>query len=61
MSLVFSRGMNIHCSTYGSLPKMVLDICDSFSVEKPKEFHNQIASMIYEKISNTIDAMMLAK
>lgn len=61
VSFVFSQGMNIYCSVYGSLPKMVLDICDSFSVERPKEFHNQIASMIYEKIPNTIDAMMLAK
>lgn len=58
---VFSRGMNIYCNVYGSLPKMVLDICDSFSIKKPKGFHNQIASTIYEKIPNTIDAMMLAK
>lgn len=61
VSFVFGQGMNIYCNIYGSLPKMVLDICDSFSVEKPKEFHNQIASMIYEKIPNTINAMALAK
>lgn len=61
VSCIPNQDMNIYCNVYGSLPKMVLDICDSFSIEKPKDLHNQIASMIYKKIPNAINAMMLSK
>ena len=61
ISLLPNRRMQIHCNVYASLPKMVRDICDSFTIKKPDDFDFKVTQYIEKKIPNTIDAMMLAK
>lgn len=61
VALFCSKGMQIPCNVYGSLPKMILDICSLFSIDKQDGLHNVISKKVYELIPNTINAMMLSK
>ncbi len=55
----FNNKMNINCSVFCSLPKMVLDICESFNVKCSNDLHNEVAMAIRKRIPKTIGVMLL--
>ncbi len=61
VSIFPSKGMQISCNVYASLPKMVRDICDSFAIKKSDDFDSKVTRYIEKKIPKTIGVMMLAK